>query len=173
MHLQTTKSHCSVDAMCLYDMALTSSTIALQVRMVIHPNMHRFVGICLDEHNYCEYLLGEVCNKGTLGDILENEKIQLDWAFKHSMIKDLTEVYLSLTKRIHQAKFSAFHNSSLWSCILPGLELSSLICYWISWVSQRLYLHRRQSICGENHRLRNNHFRRSLGSYATGQTRQH
>jgi atrial natriuretic peptide receptor A len=60
--------------------------------MIIHPNMHRFVGICLDEHNYCQYIIGEVCGKGTLEDILQNDKIQLDWAFKHSMIKDLTEV---------------------------------------------------------------------------------
>ncbi|XP_055346499.1 atrial natriuretic peptide receptor 1-like [Paramacrobiotus metropolitanus] len=62
-----------------------------QVRLLSHQNLHRVVGICLDEQSFCEYIAGELCTKGTLEDVLEDEHIKLDWSFKNSLVKDITE----------------------------------------------------------------------------------
>ena len=50
----------------------------------------RFIGICLDPGH--EYIVTEYCQKGSLQDILENEQIQLDAMFKHSLIQDIAKV---------------------------------------------------------------------------------
>lgn len=74
-------------------MAFTScASLLLQIRTLTHPNLHRLIGICLDELNYCEFLAQEVCSKGSLEDVLENETIKLDWSFKFSLLRDVTEV---------------------------------------------------------------------------------
>ncbi|OQV13912.1 Atrial natriuretic peptide receptor 1 [Hypsibius exemplaris] len=62
-----------------------------QVRTINHPNLHRIIGVGLDNENYCELMVGDVCTKGTLDNVMENEMIKLDWSFKHSMIKDISD----------------------------------------------------------------------------------
>ncbi|GAU88432.1 hypothetical protein RvY_01134-3 [Ramazzottius varieornatus] len=62
-----------------------------EIRTLTHPNLHRLIGICLDEQNFCEFLAQEACLKGSLEDVLENETIKLDWSFKFSLLRDLTE----------------------------------------------------------------------------------
>ncbi|KAJ8986270.1 hypothetical protein NQ317_009980 [Molorchus minor] len=51
-----------------------------------NDNLVKFYGACLDIPN-C--LLTEYCPKGSLQDILENEQVKLDWAFRMSLIMDL------------------------------------------------------------------------------------
>ncbi|GAU88414.1 hypothetical protein RvY_01120-2 [Ramazzottius varieornatus] len=62
---------------------------AAQVRALLHPNIQKFVGIAVDETNICEYIVGEVCPKGTLRDLIADEHMNLDWEFKNSLIKDV------------------------------------------------------------------------------------
>ncbi|XP_055337247.1 atrial natriuretic peptide receptor 2-like [Paramacrobiotus metropolitanus] len=59
------------------------------VRSIKHTNLQRIIGVALDVKNMCIYVVGELCAKGCLTDILENEIIQLDWFFKNSLIRDI------------------------------------------------------------------------------------
>ena len=73
----------------------------LQVRALLHSNVQKFIGIAVgDETNICEYIVGEVCQKGTIRDLIEDEQMNLDWEFKNSLIKDIVNgmTYLHGTK---------------------------------------------------------------------------
>ncbi|OQV18989.1 Atrial natriuretic peptide receptor 1 [Hypsibius exemplaris] len=61
------------------------------LRTVHHPNLVRFVGICLGEQNFCFYLLEEFCEKGPLTALMANDAVDLDAVFKNSFIKDIIE----------------------------------------------------------------------------------
>ncbi|XP_050035632.3 atrial natriuretic peptide receptor 1-like [Dermacentor andersoni] len=54
-----------------------------------HENLVRFVGLCLEEPNVS--IITELCTRGSLRDMLENEEINIDWMFKCSMITDIVE----------------------------------------------------------------------------------
>ena len=62
------------------------------LRAIHHANLVRFTGLCLDEEGFCFYLLEECCDKGSLVDLMANESVALDDAFKNSFIKDAIEV---------------------------------------------------------------------------------
>lgn len=65
-----------------------------QMRDIIHNNLVKFVGMCVEESTTA--IVNELCVRGSLKDMLENEKITIDWIFKCSMINDIIEgmVYL-------------------------------------------------------------------------------
>ncbi|OQV12263.1 putative Atrial natriuretic peptide receptor 1 [Hypsibius exemplaris] len=52
-------------------------------------NLQRFIGIGLTPSGKCQYVVAEICAKGSLTDILSYEDMKLDWSFKNSLIKDL------------------------------------------------------------------------------------
>lgn len=54
-----------------------------------HDHVTRFMGACVDFPNYC--IVTEYCPKGSLEDILENEKIKLDKMMKYSLLHDLVK----------------------------------------------------------------------------------
>ncbi|GMR50984.1 hypothetical protein PMAYCL1PPCAC_21179 [Pristionchus mayeri] len=54
-----------------------------------HDHITRFTGACVDAPNYC--IVTEYCSKGSLEDILENEKIELDSMMKYSLLHDLVK----------------------------------------------------------------------------------
>uniref|UniRef100_A0A914KGI9 guanylate cyclase n=1 Tax=Meloidogyne incognita TaxID=6306 RepID=A0A914KGI9_MELIC len=54
-----------------------------------HDHLTRFCGACVDAPNYC--IVTEYCPKGSLEDILENEKIKLDKMMKYSLLHDLVK----------------------------------------------------------------------------------
>lgn len=59
------------------------------MRDFTHENLCRFVGMCTDEPNIA--LVTELNLRGSLRDLLENEKINIDWTFKYSMMTDVVE----------------------------------------------------------------------------------
>ncbi|KAH9493958.1 Nitrogen permease regulator 2 [Dermatophagoides farinae] len=65
-----------------------------QMRDLTHENLTRFIGICPDEPNYG--VVNELMIRGSLHDLLETEKIQIDWTFKYSMMTDIVEGMLFL-----------------------------------------------------------------------------
>ncbi|OQV12268.1 Atrial natriuretic peptide receptor 1 [Hypsibius exemplaris] len=54
-----------------------------------HPNLQRFIGIGMAPQGHCQYVVAEMCAKGSLMDILAFSTIKLDWSFKNSLIKDV------------------------------------------------------------------------------------
>ncbi|OQV16973.1 Atrial natriuretic peptide receptor 1 [Hypsibius exemplaris] len=99
-----------------------------QVRAVIHPNLHRFVGLCLDDSTFCESIVGEVCVKGTLETILESDKLELDWAFKYSLLKDLIEGM----EYLHASAIGSHGFLTGFNCLVDGRFVLKITNYGIS-----------------------------------------
>ena len=60
-----------------------------QMRECIHENLIKIIGVCIEQPNYC--LVTELCPRGTLADLLQNEKMNIDWVFRYSIITDIVE----------------------------------------------------------------------------------
>ena len=60
-----------------------------EMKDIQHDHLTRFCGACVDAPNYC--IVTEYCPKGSLEDILENEKIKLDKMMKYSLLHDLVK----------------------------------------------------------------------------------
>uniref|UniRef100_A0A914WK42 Guanylate cyclase n=1 Tax=Plectus sambesii TaxID=2011161 RepID=A0A914WK42_9BILA len=54
-----------------------------------HDHITRFTGACIDAPHYC--IVTEYCPKGSLEDILENDKIELDKMMIYSLLHDLVK----------------------------------------------------------------------------------
>ena len=67
-----------------------STTPRYSVKDLHHDHLVRFVGACVDPD--MPYLLTEYCPRGSLQDILEDDDLQLDGNFKHSLIHDIVKV---------------------------------------------------------------------------------
>lgn len=50
-------------------------------RELDHQNLCKFVGCCTDAANFC--VLMEYCPKGSISDVLLNDDIPLNWAFRY------------------------------------------------------------------------------------------
>eukprot|EP01135_Chromosphaera_perkinsii_P003076 Nk52_evm23s234 gene=Nk52_evmTU23s234 len=59
------------------------------IKLQTHPNLEQFFGACLSAPNVC--IVYEYCNRGSVLDIASNEEIKLDWAFKYSLLTDITK----------------------------------------------------------------------------------
>ena len=55
-------------------------------------NLHRFIGLALNDEGVCQFVAAVLCGKGSLSDVLENEIIKLDWNFRNMVIRDLVHV---------------------------------------------------------------------------------
>ncbi|OQV15547.1 Atrial natriuretic peptide receptor 1 [Hypsibius exemplaris] len=59
------------------------------LRRIQHANIQTFVGIAVSDENICVYLIGDICQKGTLEEMLRLDTLNLDEPFKFSLINDL------------------------------------------------------------------------------------
>ncbi|RWS11670.1 atrial natriuretic peptide receptor 1-like protein [Dinothrombium tinctorium] len=60
-----------------------------QVRDLVHENLIRFMGLCVDESHIA--LITEYCSRGSLRELLLNDSIHLDWCFRFSIISDIVD----------------------------------------------------------------------------------
>ena len=60
-----------------------------QVRDLTHENLIKFIGLCPEEPNVA--IVSELCTRGNLQDLLQNETIRLDWPFRFSIINDIVD----------------------------------------------------------------------------------
>ncbi|XP_072172887.1 atrial natriuretic peptide receptor 1-like [Diadema setosum] len=72
-----------------------------QVRDLIHPNLCKFVGGCVEVPNVA--ICTEYCPKGALSDVLLNEDVPLNWSFRFSFCMDVARGmhYLHNNKLYH------------------------------------------------------------------------
>ncbi|XP_072314801.1 atrial natriuretic peptide receptor 1-like [Eucyclogobius newberryi] len=58
-----------------------------QARELDHPNLCKFIGGCVEAPNVA--IVTEYCPKGSLGDVLLNDEIPLNWGFRFSFAMDI------------------------------------------------------------------------------------
>ncbi len=56
-----------------------------------HDHLVRFIGACIDGPEEC-FVVTEYCTRGSLQDILEADKFQLDSNFRRSLVHDIVKV---------------------------------------------------------------------------------
>ncbi|XP_077991655.1 speract receptor-like [Glandiceps talaboti] len=84
------------------------------VRDMRHDNVCKFVGASIDHLHIC--ILMEYCPKGSLQDILENEKIKLDDMFIASMIADVMKGMIYL----HSSEIKSHGNLKSSNCVVDN-----------------------------------------------------
>ncbi|XP_062592724.1 atrial natriuretic peptide receptor 1-like [Saccostrea cucullata] len=72
-----------------------------EVRELDHQNLCKLVGCCTEVANFC--VLVEYCPKGSISDVLLNDDIPLNWAFRFSFATDIARgmAYLHSYKITH------------------------------------------------------------------------
>ena len=55
-----------------------------------HENIVKFYGICMEQNKVCTVY--SHCPKGSLQDVLQNDKLNLDVMFQQSFITDMVKV---------------------------------------------------------------------------------
>ncbi|OQV12260.1 Atrial natriuretic peptide receptor 1 [Hypsibius exemplaris] len=83
---------------------------------VASPNLQGFIGISMTQQNICELIVCEVCAKGSLTDVLDNEMFKLDWSFKNSLIRD---VVFGMTV-LHTSPIVSHGNLTSHSCLIDS-----------------------------------------------------
>ncbi|GMR47148.1 hypothetical protein PMAYCL1PPCAC_17343 [Pristionchus mayeri] len=60
-----------------------------QLFVLDHDNLNKFVGICYDGPQFMT--LWKFCTRGSLRDVIEKGSLQMDWFFKFSIMRDISE----------------------------------------------------------------------------------
>lgn len=63
------------------------------MKQVVHDNLNPFIGITFNERSDM-MILWKFCARGTLQDVIYNNKIEFDSKFHAAFIRDLTQVFL-------------------------------------------------------------------------------
>eukprot|EP01135_Chromosphaera_perkinsii_P000203 Nk52_evm7s48 gene=Nk52_evmTU7s48 len=71
------------------DIILTKTLLreVVFVKEMVHTNVNPFIGACIEDPDI--YILMDYCSKGSLEDVLSNEKMQLDLFFKYALMQDI------------------------------------------------------------------------------------
>ncbi|XP_064629344.1 atrial natriuretic peptide receptor 2-like [Lineus longissimus] len=85
-----------------------------QLHDVVHTNILRFIGACIEPGKV--HIVSEYCSKGSLQDVLENENVDLDWSFRHSLINDI----LKGLQYLHMSKFKCHGNLKSSNCLVDN-----------------------------------------------------
>ncbi|XP_048238353.1 atrial natriuretic peptide receptor 1-like [Haliotis rufescens] len=96
-----------------------------RIRNLKHPNINHLVGICVEPMKLC--LVWAYCPKGSLADVLHNERIKLDWIFKFSFATDIVKgmIYLhhSPVECHGSLKSSNILVDGHWSCRIADMAM--------------------------------------------------
>ncbi|XP_055995313.1 atrial natriuretic peptide receptor 1-like [Ostrea edulis] len=97
------------------------------MRDFIHPNVNPFIGACIESPDICFlFLYG---SKGSLQDVLENDDIKLEWAFKVAILKDIAMgmhyIHLSVLKSHGRLKSSNCIIDNRWTVKITDYGVST------------------------------------------------
>ncbi|XP_052778703.1 atrial natriuretic peptide receptor 1-like [Mya arenaria] len=79
-----------------------------------HNNIETFIGACVDPESIA--VLSEICPRGSLMDIIANDSIELDWAFRHSLINDIVQGM----KYLHNSEISVHGQLRSSNCVVDS-----------------------------------------------------
>ncbi|KAK6753731.1 hypothetical protein RB195_012989 [Necator americanus] len=83
-----------------------------KMRGTDHDNMCRFIGLCMDAPELLS--VWRYCARSSLKDVIERGSLQMDWFFKYSLIRDITEGIHFL----HHSQFGAHGWISSCTCLV-------------------------------------------------------
>nr|XP_022338373.1 atrial natriuretic peptide receptor 1-like [Crassostrea virginica] len=107
-------------------LTLTDLVELKSMRDFLHPNVNPFVGACIDPpHICCLFLYG---SKGSLQDVLENDDIKLEWAFKVAILKDIAMGM----KYIHSSVLKSHGRLKSSNCIIDNRWTVKITDYGVS-----------------------------------------
>ncbi|XP_063309597.1 atrial natriuretic peptide receptor 2 isoform X1 [Pelobates fuscus] len=96
------------------------------MRDVQFNHLTRFLGACIDPPNIC--IVTEYCPRGSLQDILENESINLDWMFRHSLINDIVKGMCFL----HRSIIGSHGNLKSSNCVVDSRFVLKITDYGLA-----------------------------------------
>ncbi|OWA49808.1 Atrial natriuretic peptide receptor 2 [Hypsibius exemplaris] len=96
-------------------------------------NLQRFIGIAVSPQNTCEFIIAEMCAKGSLTDILHNETFKLDWSFKNSLIRDTV---FGMTQ-IHTSPVVSHGNLNSHTCLIDSRFTLKITDYGLPFFRKR------------------------------------
>lgn len=102
------------------------------MRELTHENLVRFIGLCVDEPNIA--VVTELMIRGSLRDLLETEKIQIDWSFKYSMMTDIVEGMIFL----HASLFEYHGHFKSTNCVVDGRFMVKISDYGLRSLHQQV-----------------------------------
>src|SRR5699024_9434535 len=103
-----------------------------QMRDLTHENLVKFFGICMEEQRVA--LVTELMIRGSLRDVLEADKIQIDWNFRYSMISDIIEgmIYLHGTNLEYHGRLKSTN------CVIDGRFMVKITDYGLRSVHKQV-----------------------------------
>ncbi|OQV12266.1 Atrial natriuretic peptide receptor 1 [Hypsibius exemplaris] len=101
-----------------------------------HPNLQRFIGIGISPQGYCQYVVAEICAKGSLVDILTFSTMKLDWSFKNSLIKDI----IFGMAHIHTSPIGSHGNLNGYTCLIDSRFTLKISDYGLPFFRDPAYL---------------------------------
>ncbi|KIH59802.1 hypothetical protein ANCDUO_09958 [Ancylostoma duodenale] len=93
------------------------------MRSTDHDNLCRFIGLCMDSPELLS--LWRYCARGSLKDVIEKGSLQMDWFFKYSLIRDISEI------QAHQC--DSFGNYSIFVCLSYAIVCSEIVTKRSPW----------------------------------------
>ncbi|KAL3858495.1 hypothetical protein ACJMK2_013083 [Sinanodonta woodiana] len=110
-----------------------SSLIGLNaMRDMSHDNVNKFIGACETPTEFC--VLFGYCSKGSLQDILENDEIQLDWLFRHSLMMDL----VNGMAYIHSSKLVSHGRLKSTNCLVDNRWMLKITDYGLGYLTANI-----------------------------------
>ncbi|XP_076352674.1 atrial natriuretic peptide receptor 1-like [Tachypleus tridentatus] len=103
-----------------------------QMGELSHENLVRFIGMCVEEPNYV--ILTELCIRGSLRDMLENDAMNIDWTFRYSMISDVLEGM----KYIHDSSLEYHGRLKSTNCVIHGRFIVKITDYGLKYVHEQI-----------------------------------
>ena len=103
------------------------------MRDITHENLVRFIGICPEENNVS--IVTELCIRGSLRDLLENDKINIDWNFRYSIMTDIVEGLHFL----HNSTFEYHGKLKSTNCVVDGRFMVKITDYGLRSVHEQVH----------------------------------